>query len=154
MNTNDSAFTDRWLQNAGKATLETQMTAPRGLTERLRYVAEIMVAMDNAPQGSLLAYRKDRAQVITAAIGDKLIVGREVPCGLVVDDAKLSHRHFGIDRSEGKEVIRDLGSRNGTYVNGEKIREHELRDGDIIEAGSSVFVFLRQVETVGFQVSL
>lgn len=52
----------------------------------------------------------------------------------------MSRSHFAIAYSEDAPVIRDLGSSNGTFVNGEVIREAELQNGDRIMAGTTVFV--------------
>jgi pSer/pThr/pTyr-binding forkhead associated (FHA) protein len=64
-----------------------------------------------------------------------------------VGDPKLSRRHFAVrTEQDGSAVLRDLGSRNGTYVNGAQTVTRNLRDGDIIEAGDQVFAFVRQEE--------
>ena len=54
----------------------------------------------------------------------------------------MSRRHFEIKLTDGFYVLRDLESRNGTYVNDEpqRIREHVLKAGDIILAGGVIFV--------------
>jgi pSer/pThr/pTyr-binding forkhead associated (FHA) protein len=56
-------------------------------------------------------------------------------------DAAVSERHFLVEWMSGKQVLRDLGSKNGTLVNGERRSAHELVDGDVITAGASWLVF-------------
>jgi transcriptional regulator of acetoin/glycerol metabolism len=61
---------------------------------------------------------------------------------LQVQDARLSGKHFRLERVAGSAFrLRDLGSRNGTLVNGKPCSEAALTDGDVIEAGRTVFVF-------------
>ncbi len=53
----------------------------------------------------------------------------------------MSRRHAEIVLAETGYVVKDLGSPNGTFVNGERITEHRLHDDDRIAMGGQVFVF-------------
>jgi pSer/pThr/pTyr-binding forkhead associated (FHA) protein len=75
-------------------------------------------------------------------IAGELVVGREAPATLAVEDTKLSRRHFRILNDGTACSIEDLRSRNGTYVNGRRVERQELCDGDVIEAGGQMFVLL------------
>jgi pSer/pThr/pTyr-binding forkhead associated (FHA) protein len=67
---------------------------------------------------------------------DVATIGRLGGSDLVVDDRLASRRHAEIERQHGQYVLRDCGSRNGTFVNGKRISEpHILRDGDEIQIG-------------------
>jgi DNA-binding NtrC family response regulator len=55
-------------------------------------------------------------------------------------DRRMSRSHAEVIRLRGELVIRDLRSRNGTWVNGERVRHRSLRDGDIIRIGSLALV--------------
>lgn len=67
----------------------------------------------------------------------KNIIGRLADCAVTVNDANVSRRHAQIHRSGSGFVISDLGSTNGTYVNGDRlIADHRLADGDIISVGA------------------
>ena len=57
--------------------------------------------------------------------------------GIKVDDIGLSRRHCSIREDGGRLVVEDLGSRNGTFVNGERIVRRVLKPGDEIEIGES-----------------
>jgi transcriptional regulator with GAF, ATPase, and Fis domain len=76
-----------------------------------------------------------------------LSVGREKSNGIAIDDRMLSRLHCSIHNEQGEFFIRDLGSSNGTYVNGIPISIHALKEGDQIRAGQSVFVFTRTGRT-------
>ena len=77
---------------------------------------------------------------------------REVPVGrdpsnlLSISDPSLSRRHCVFRREEDSYEIRDLESRNGTFVNGAAVKESRLCHGDQISVGDSVFVFLLKEE--------
>ncbi|MGH9662435.1 MAG: FHA domain-containing protein, partial [Bryobacteraceae bacterium] len=57
------------------------------------------------------------------------------------DDTKISRIHCSITCENGRFMLRDLGSTNGTLVNGNPIAEIELRAGDVIEFGEQQFEF-------------
>jgi S1-C subfamily serine protease len=64
------------------------------------------------------------------------VIGREPPAHLVLPDAGVSREHARLVRRDGSFELWDLGSRNGTYVNGEPLRgRHVLAPGDEIEIG-------------------
>ena len=71
------------------------------------------------------------------------VIGRLPECDIVVDDPNVSRRHCLIRLApEGHQVI-DLGSTNGTSVNGMLVREHLLRHGDRLALGQTVLVYER-----------
>ena len=70
------------------------------------------------------------------AIGDGLIVGRGGHCDLVLDDDTVSTDHAELTRRGTSYLIADLGSRNGTVVNGRVIdRQTRLSSGDVVGIG-------------------
>ncbi|HMG56698.1 MAG TPA: sigma 54-interacting transcriptional regulator [Kofleriaceae bacterium] len=60
---------------------------------------------------------------------------------VLVGDFETSRRHLAIRRIASAWVVEDLGSRNGTLVNGERVERAELADGDYLEAGGAVLQF-------------
>ena len=68
----------------------------------------------------------------------EVILGRSTDCQLQVDDDGISRRHarVGIDQNGQFRVV-DLGSTNGTYVNGVRVDAVVLKDGDKIQIGSN-----------------
>ena len=72
-----------------------------------------------------------------------VLVGRDEECGLVDPDPSVSRRHAIILlQSDGRFLLTDLGSRNGTAVNDGPVAEAVLADGDHVRFGSSVYRFL------------
>ena len=107
---------------------------------RLQLVAELL---REAPgEGPKLLWRDGRGHVMARALAGSIVVGRESACDLMFADPKLSRRHCTFERDGSDWRLRDLESTNGTLVNGQKIKEHLLRDGDTIEAGVQLLVFV------------
>jgi transcriptional regulator with GAF, ATPase, and Fis domain len=74
-------------------------------------------------------------------------VGRDPSNLLSISDPALSRRHCAIHLEGEHYAIRDLESRNGTFVNGTAVQKQRLQHGDQISVGDSVFVFLLKDET-------
>lgn len=76
------------------------------------------------------------------------VIGRATDADIVIADARISRHHLKID-VQGEEVtVEDLGSTNGTYLNGVKRDKHKLSDGDKIQISSAtVFKFALQDKT-------
>jgi FHA domain len=73
---------------------------------------------------------------------DDVRIGRAADCHIVLDDTYASQQHARVFDSNGSFHVEDLGSTNGTYVNGRKISYPlELRQGDRIKIGKTVFEF-------------
>ncbi|OGV43794.1 MAG: hypothetical protein A2X46_08880 [Lentisphaerae bacterium GWF2_57_35] len=87
-------------------------------------------------------------------IGEKPItIGRSPDADVVILDEKASRIHCGIRLWDGDFYIKDLKSRNGTYVNGERVELAKLKAGDRIQVGSMAFSF-DQNGTAGADVAL
>ena len=63
------------------------------------------------------------------------ILGRGSEAVVKLDDPWVSRRHCAIDQIEGRLILRDIGARHGTFVNGERITEVPLNTGDRIGIG-------------------
>jgi FHA domain len=68
-------------------------------------------------------------------------IGRTRNNDVQVDAPSVSRKHAQIELTENGYVVRDLGSENGTFVNGERIAEHRLTDGDLLHFGGVGFSF-------------
>ncbi|MCU1458347.1 MAG: domain containing protein [Actinomycetia bacterium] len=68
--------------------------------------------------------------------------GRHPESEIFLDDVTVSRRHAVFERRENGYVLRDVGSLNGTYVNGDRVDEYELRNGDDVQIGRYRLLFL------------
>jgi hypothetical protein len=75
-------------------------------------------------------------------LDDELVIGRDPTSGVVISDGSVSSRHARILRTPEGFVIEDLQSRNGTFVNGERIVERRaLADNDVVRFGRVILTF-------------
>jgi hypothetical protein len=75
-----------------------------------------------------------KALPITAA---PLVIGRLPECAVVLGDTNISRRHAQVAMDDGAVVVSDLGSTNGTFVNGRRITRATVRPGDEITVGTT-----------------
>jgi len=68
---------------------------------------------------------------------DPVTVGRLPECDIVLADSNVSRRHAEVRRQGNGFVVVDLGSTNGTKVNGVGVRERRLADGDELRVGNT-----------------
>jgi hypothetical protein len=73
----------------------------------------------------------------------QVIIGRGGELDIVLVEDMVSRKHAKINTTEGKIVIEDLGSTNGTFVNGEKIKRARLKEGDRVLIGTSILKLIQ-----------
>jgi pSer/pThr/pTyr-binding forkhead associated (FHA) protein len=138
---------------------EVQITDPQPLRDgdRIRIGQTILIfhqlqAMAPATEdtATLLWETKEPLWLVRAdgqrfAVTHSLRLGRASDNDLVLDDRSVSHYHARIDLVAGRPTVVDLGSSNGTWVNGQRISAPQpLQHGDRLQLGGSLFTF--QVE--------
>jgi hypothetical protein len=72
-----------------------------------------------------------------------LTIGRLPECDIVLNDKGASRRHAQIRTRDGTSTLTDLGSTNGTKLNGQQVQSRTLEDGDRITVGTTVIDFRR-----------
>jgi hypothetical protein len=105
---------------------------------------EFLVASDmvegegGGPTGSLVTPDGDRVQIAL----DPVTIGRSPDCDIVLNDQAISRQHAEVRREEDGFILVDLGSLNGTKVNGAGVKApRTLQDGDQIRIGAHTIVF-------------
>ena len=112
----------------------TNPTQPRAEERADRPVVFSVVVVQGPAAGARVALERE------------VVIGRDPRCELPIGAADVSRRHARIvPDAEGHRVV-DLGSTNGTWVNGRPITSRKLAPGDRIELGSCVLRYLRQGE--------
>jgi len=79
----------------------------------------------------------------------RLTIGRRPSNDIVIDHLTVSGQHAAIDTSSNGSFVLDLGSTNGTMVNGQPVKKHLLQDDDVIDIGK--YKLRYQVEQSGKQ---
>lgn len=88
-------------------------------------------------------------------VKERTIIGRHPGCDIVVDSGAVSRQHAAVVYDEGQHWLEDLGSRNGTFVNGQRLAErHPLEAADEISICDQRFTFTAGETTPSEWVSL
>ncbi len=92
-------------------------------------------------QALLLVKRGPNAGTTFLLESDVTTIGRRVDSDVFLDDVTVSRRHAEIPRRGEGWFVLDVGSLNGTYVNGERVDETKLASGDELQIGKFKLVF-------------
>ncbi len=98
------------------------------------------VAHVDAPEAMLRQVGADGSSRQVAVDGGRLTIGRAADNGLVVRDSRVSRYHARLQARRGALVFTDLGSTNGSRVNGIRVGEVVLGEGDRIEIGNTTLI--------------
>ena len=74
--------------------------------------------------------------LVELAPGQELFIGRRADAAISIPDEGVSRRHAAVTAGDDHAVLRDLGSQNGTWVEGERISERRLSDGQRFQLGA------------------
>lgn len=118
----------------------------------LKAIREEPMAEPTAPQRKITMRKRtivgsltpdDRPDSVYPLLDAECVIGRAAENGLTVPDGSVSGKHARIVRTDDGFVIEDMQSRNGTFVNGERITEgqRKLTDGDLIRLGKVIMTF-------------
>lgn len=118
--------------------VEIEISAdPKVRTGMLEVESRFLEGVDGLPPGSLVLPTGDRVP-----LGEYVVsVGRQADCTVVLADPNVSRVHAEVRPVGDGFVVADLGSTNGTKVNGTRVAEHELHDGDEIRFGNTAVRF-------------
>ena len=133
---------DHWLLVDLNSTNGTAIDRPEQRIREVFLPSEAMVYFGSLPVpasrllgGNLQLGQKSHSTLHFS--GEPLILGRAPTCDVVLDYPMISARHARLQRSAGKVTVEDLGSTNGTYVNGERISgKTAVAVGAVIGLGS------------------
>ena len=91
---------------------------------------------------------KDLALKEFELTGQSMTMGREPDNDIVVENLLVSGYHARIDPAGREYILTDLQSKNGTFVNGERVTSTKLKDGDQILVGKHTIVFILSPEEI------
>lgn len=112
-------------------------TDPSLTTGQFLLAGDVREGATPGPVGSIVGPDGVRVQLGN----EPLTIGRLPECDVVLSDPSVSRRHAEVRRQRDEIVIVDLGSTNGTRVNGTGVKERRLHDGDEITVGNVTLRF-------------
>jgi pSer/pThr/pTyr-binding forkhead associated (FHA) protein len=101
-----------------------------------------------APFGKLIVIYGDHVGKEYRLGAKRVLIGRADQCDIPINDSSVSRKHASIETKDGRFLLRDLQSTNGTVVNNKRIDAAVLNHGDKIRIGRAVFKFLEREITV------
>ncbi len=99
------------------------------------------LGVEGGAVGAFLTVLQGVSTGMTFPLGETAVVGRGSQADIQLWDHAVSRQHCRLDREGETYVLTDLGSLNGTYVNGKRITRLALLDGDRIQVGNSILQF-------------
>lgn len=85
---------------------------------------------------------------VYALDGDQITIGRDSSNEIPVNDAEVSRRHARLTFQGGKYVLEDMGSTNGTFVNGQRLTgPRVLKTGEVISLGEKIVFVYESVDS-------
>ena len=111
----------------------------------LACVATLVEGEDEGAGGgrASVVIRDDGGERTVALASDTVTIGRLADCDVVLKDKGASRKHAQLKLRDGTWTLTDLGSTNGTRLNGQTVQSRELVDGDKITIGTTVIEFQR-----------
>jgi FhaA, N-terminal domain/FHA domain len=109
----------------------------------LRCAAALVEGEDDGGGHASVVVREDGGERTVALSSDTVTIGRLAECDVVLKDKGASRKHAQLKRRDGSWTLTDLGSTNGTRLNGQTVQSRELSDGDTITIGTTVIEFRR-----------
>lgn len=91
-------------------------------------------------QAVLVMFRSDGERRSFSMARDMTVIGRREDCDLRIPLGEVSRKHCRIVRDGDSLKLEDLGSSNGTFLNGQRVQEAMLGPGDTVQVGPVVFV--------------
>lgn len=119
-----------------------RLHAPRQLLARLHALAALLREAPPGGTAPRLLWRDEGRAVRAQPLDAPRVVGRDGRCDVVLASPRVSRRHCRFALSDEGCQIEDLGSANGTWVNGVRVIQSRLRDGDLVEIGGVCVAFL------------
>ncbi len=125
-----------------------RLDAPVGAATELLSPIDPSKAPPSVEQAELMVTAGHRSGTRFELAGDWVTVGRHPESDVFLDDITVSRRHVVLESGPAGHVLRDVGSLNGTYVNGIRTDgEVKLRNGDELQVGKFKLLYL--ISSVG-----
>lgn len=142
----DALWPDTFVEEANLKNLVVELRAGLGDDSKnprfIKTVARFGYSFSGEPPES--GFRLVHGRNVIPLTDGEHVIGRSAAVNIPIDSLLISRRHARIVVSNGEAIVEDLGSKNGTIVNGEPITgSRRLNDGDEIALADDVVLFVR-----------
>jgi hypothetical protein len=132
----------------GGIQIESSLTSPSlDITDSNGYnpvEQTIAKAPSHTKQHQVYLIRIDREGEMVLPVNEQRIsIGRSADNTIVIDDPNVSRQHALIEKKDGRYILKDIQSTNGTFIGGTKVESHSLHNGDTITIGTTKLQFRR-----------
>jgi general secretion pathway protein A len=130
----------QWVEFAQRPLAAAAVAPARGAPPA--HLERTLDAPSGAPLARLLVKSGNRTVSERGLYPGRLIIGRASDADLRIDNRVISRHHCQIVTSERLCVLEDLNSSNGVFIDGQRVRRHNLNDGDVVALGSHQLVYV------------
>lgn len=131
-------LSDAGMEKNGLSVSASHTDRPENSTVGMRPVS-VSIPASNQVLNAFLLINTSRSMRLEQ---DIINVGRYHDNDIILDDPYVSRHHLQLRRRFGAYMLFDVHSQGGTYVNGVRVKEHQLRTGDVIQVGRSQIVYM------------
>jgi len=119
-----------------------RLDAPEPTTPHSVTVPTVPTAPAAPLHAGFIVQRQGKLERVVPWTGDVLVAGRSADCDVQLAQDEVSRRHVRFERADGGYAVVDLGSVNGTFVNGKRVERHQLDVGDIVQVEGFQLTFV------------
>lgn len=130
----------QWVEFAQRAAASRPAREARAATAQ--HAENMADAPSDTPVARLLVISRGKTVSERGMYPGRLIVGRAPDADLRIDSLVISRHHCQILTSNRLCVLEDLNSRNGVFVKNQRVRRHNLNDGDVVSLGSHQLMYI------------
>lgn len=105
--------------------------------------AEIPIEIPTMPKNPQMVIDQDR--IVSLELGI-INVGRHPDNQIILEDTFVSRHHIQLRLRHGSYMLFDVGSQSGTFVNGQRTMQHQLRSSDVIRIGKTQMLYLEEAD--------
>lgn len=94
----------------------------------------------------ILKFQNSILKEVNVSGDNEVSIGRSPDNGIVIDNPAVSNKHARVYSEEGRLMLEDFGSLNGTFVNGQRVKQVSLKAGDAVNVGKHTILVLEGAE--------
>ncbi|HVO00260.1 MAG TPA: AAA family ATPase [Steroidobacteraceae bacterium] len=132
----------QWVEFGQRPSTGRVAATARATARAIRQIDRVPQPVAGAPLARLLVMSHGKTVCERALSVGRIIIGRASDADLHVDSPVISRHHCQIVTSEKLCVLEDLNSSNGVYIKNQRVRRHNLNDGDVVSLGAHQILYV------------